>query len=129
MKIMLSMAFIALVFVLTGFLAYANQGGGSLPWGNPPFSGTVQGSSTKGYGRRPITVTLTLTEGHIVDVKMNLSGETPRYVRGLPEKTKTQMINTNNWDVDAVSGATKTVDGIRDAAKKALEQIPIEDNK
>jgi len=124
MKIIVSMAFIVLIFVLTGFLAYADQGGVTLPWGNPPFSGTVQGSSTKGYGRRPITVTLTLIEGRIVDVIMNLSGETPRYVRGLPEKAKTQMINTNNWDVDTVSGATKSVDGIRDAAKRALEEIP-----
>jgi uncharacterized protein with FMN-binding domain len=123
-KVTVSITFIALVFALIEFTAYADTGGGKNPWGNPPFSGTVQGSSTKGYGRKPITVTLTLKEGRIADVKMNLSGETPSYVKGLPEKTKTQMINTNNWDVDTVSGATKTVDGIRDAAKKALEQIP-----
>jgi hypothetical protein len=127
------------VFVLTGFLAYADTGnsnngsgtvGAKALWGNPPFSGTVKGSSSLAYGRKPISVTLTLTTGRIVDVKMNLSGETASYVRGLPDKAKTQMINANTWDVpiDTVSGATKSVNGIRDAAKKALEQIPVRNN-
>jgi uncharacterized protein with FMN-binding domain len=136
-KVAVSLAFIALVFALTGFLAYAadtsnsNDGSGAGKiWGAPPFTGTVKGSSPIAYGRKPITVTLKLTEGRIVDVKFNLSGETPSYVKGLQEKAKTQMVNANTWDVpvDTVSGVTKSVDGMKDAAKKALLQIPQENN-
>jgi uncharacterized protein with FMN-binding domain len=92
----------------------------SPPYGD--FNGTVTGSG-KGWARTPIEVTLTLVNGYITKVDIN-HRETPRYVRTLMEHAKSIIPQTNSFDdIDVISGATVTRNGLMEAGRNALGQI------
>ena len=67
-------------------------------------------------------VTVTIDNGKITDILIGTNNETPEKggvaIKTLPE----EIINTQSLDVDAVSGATITSNGIKDAVARCLEK-------
>ena len=87
--------------------------------------GTYEGSAV-GYSRRlPIKVSVVIKEGKIASVNvMDSSGETPEYW----EKAKTLadlIVKTQSTNVDTVSGATKSSNGLISAVRNALDKAKI----
>lgn len=83
---------------------------------------TVSGEYTgtaKGMG--DVTVTLTLTDSVITDVKAEGPNETEGIGTKALEALPSLMVEGNTVNVDAIGGATVTSDAIKDAAKAALE--------
>jgi hypothetical protein len=80
-----------------------------------------------GYGRE-ITVTVTLDEGYITDVVINGPDESNDYGQVIIQKAPTVIKAKNTFDVnirdvDAVSIATSTLKGIKEAGKGAIDKI------
>ena len=87
--------------------------------------GTYEGSAV-GYNRRlPIKVSVVIKEGKIASVNvLDSSGETPEYW----EKAKTLanlIVKTQSTNVDTVSGATKSSNGLISAVRNALDKAKI----
>lgn len=74
----------------------------------------------KGLGLRELEVSVTVQGGKIVEVKVTRHEESPGIadpaITGVPKK----MVEQNKVDVDVVSGATFTSEGIIEAVKNAL---------
>lgn len=74
----------------------------------------------KGLGLHELEVSVTVKGGKIVEVKVTRHEESPGIadpaIAGIPEA----MVEQNKIDVDAVSGATFTSEGIIEAVKNAL---------
>lgn len=84
---------------------------------------TVSGDYTgtaKGMGG-DVTVTVTLKDSVITDVKAEGKDETEGIGTKALEKLPGEMVDGNTVNVDAVSGATVTSNAIMEAAKAALE--------
>ncbi len=81
-------------------------------------SGTFTGSA-RGYGGQ-VNATVVIENGVITSITVEGKKETERYWFKA-KKIVTKMVNAQTWDVDAVSGATYSSDGIRNAVKQALE--------
>ena len=79
---------------------------------------TKQGTG-KGFGG-DVTVTLTVGDGVITDCAIEAAGETPSIGGVALEALAAQVIAANGPDIDGVSGATYTSDGVRAAVKAAL---------
>ena len=110
------------VGTLSIFLSCNRTGNRKTPWGDPPFSGVVSGSATGYYP--DLRVTLTLENGIITGVDLDLSRETASFARG-PGQEAPELIKTmNSTNVDTIAGASETSRGIREAGKEALLQIP-----
>lgn len=67
-----------------------------------------------------VTVTMTFDEENILDVQIDVSGETPERVAGLSEKMAEQIMNTQSAEVDAVSAATVTSNAVKEAAAQCI---------
>ncbi len=86
----------------------------------PAMAETVTGTGTaKGFAG-DVTVTVTLTDGKITDVKAEGKDETPGVGTPALEQLPAAMMAGNTVNVDAVSGATFTSNGVIEAAKLAL---------
>ena len=90
-------------------------------------SGTFTGTAVgMGGNSNPVTVTLTLTDSVITDVKAEGPGETEgigsKAIDALPQ----EMIDSNSVNVDTVSGATITSKAIIEAATAALKEAGLE---
>ncbi len=84
----------------------------------PGITGTFSGSA-RGYGGK-VTADVVLDDGVITEITVTGAHETRTY--WLQAKTLVPlMISGQTWDVDAVSGATYSSNGIRNAVKNALE--------
>lgn len=93
-------------------------------WGDPALvelSGTGVGTAL-GYGSE-ITLTLTVENGMIVDVRIEAPGETPSIGMPAIARSRRTMIRKNSMDIDIISGATITCIAIKTAAQTALDQI------
>ena len=73
-------------------------------------------ATTKGYGG-DITVTLTVKDGKISDVKIVGDGETANVGSKAVEEMPAQIIEKQTYDVDGVSGATISSTSIKKATK------------
>lgn len=82
-------------------------------------SGEFTGTA-KGLGG-DVTVTLTLKDSVITDVKAEGKDETEGIGSKAIEQLPSEMVEGNTINVDGVSGATVTSDAIKEAAKAALE--------
>ena len=95
------------------------------PWGQPTFSGSRE-ASEPGY-RSDVGVYIRLANGIIVDVAIDVSGESPLYMvlDNLPRALEERVLATNTFDFspDAFSSAS-TVRAARDAGRRALLSIP-----
>jgi hypothetical protein len=77
-----------------------------------------------GHGNGLINVTLTLTGGYITDVTFDNVGQTPEFWTVATRYAREFFTVMNSWDfVPAVSGASYSGGGIRDAAKEAIDEI------
>jgi hypothetical protein len=106
--------------------------------GNPSGTATATGNGfarsdyylmegALGYGRE-ITVTVTMDEGYIIDVVINGPDESGDYGQVIIQKAPTVIKTKNTFDVnirdvDAVSIATSTLKGIKEAGNGAIDKI------
>jgi uncharacterized protein with FMN-binding domain len=92
--------------------------------GEPVNGGPETGTATGYYA--PVNVTLTLKDGYITDVTfVNVdNGQTDSFWALGTNYAKDFFVAMNSWDfVPAVSGASFSGRGIRDAAKDAIDKI------
>lgn len=86
----------------------------------PAMAETVSATGTaKGFGG-DVTVTLTVTDGIITDATAEGANETAGIGSVAIEKLPAAMVEGNTVNVDAISGATLTSNGVIEAAKAAL---------
>lgn len=78
------------------------------------FTGTAQGMGGD------VTVTLTIKDNHLEDVKAEGKGETKGLGDKAIEKITQEMIDNATIDVDTVSGATVSSTAMLNAAEEAL---------
>ena len=95
------------------------------PWGEPPYTGEVEGSNSGGYGG-PITVKFSLLNGIIktVDVTHN---ETASIGGRFIDTAKALIIQANSLDpIDGLTSPTApaTKPAFKEAGKAALNKIP-----
>ncbi|QNO13957.1 FMN-binding protein [Alkalicella caledoniensis] len=82
--------------------------------------GTYTGAA-KGYAGE-IEVEVKVTGGEIVEVNILNHNDTPGISDGAFKDTPGAIIEAQSADIDALTGATASSQGIVDAAKAALEQ-------
>lgn len=76
-----------------------------------------------GNGYKPgIAVKVTVEGGKIASIEITDDNETPRFSREPFETIPQQIINLQSTDVDMVSGATMTSEGVVEAVKDALSK-------
>ncbi|WFD10675.1 FMN-binding protein [Tepidibacter hydrothermalis] len=68
-----------------------------------------------------IKVEVTLEDDKITDIKMVSQNDTAGYADKAFENIKKEILENEDYNVDNVSGATKTTKGITDAIQNALE--------
>jgi len=109
-----------IISLLAGFLIFAgcaSQGGGAVKGK----SGTAT-ASAQGFGGEA-KVTVTMENGRIVKAEAAGPAETEaiggRAIMMLPG----MMVAKNTVEVDSISGASMTSEGIRQAARKAVAEI------
>ena len=109
--------FVSLLASLLIIAGCASQGGGA----GKGKSGTAT-ASAQGFAGE-VKVTVTMENGKIVKVDAAGPGETEaiggRAIMMLPG----QMVAKNTVEVDSVTGASMTSEGIRQAARKAVAEI------
>ena len=81
-------------------------------------SGTLEGTA-QGFGG-PVTVTLTVEDGKIVDASIVGEDETPGVGGAALEPLAAQLIEAGSAEIDGVAGATFTSDAVKEAAAAAL---------
>lgn len=79
------------------------------------------GVAEQGMGDLPITVRVTLDGNQISDIETLQQAETPTIGGAAIPQLRAAMLKANTFDVDAVSGASATSKGYRNAVKQALE--------
>ncbi|GBG94051.1 fumarate reductase flavoprotein subunit [Ligilactobacillus salitolerans] len=82
--------------------------------------GTYAGVS-QGFGGET-KVTVTIKEGQIANVVVDETNDTAAVSQQAVKKIPEMIVAAKNYDVDIVSGASKSSQGIMDAVKNALEQ-------
>jgi uncharacterized protein with FMN-binding domain len=90
-----------------------------------PVSGGPETGTGNGY-YAPVDVTLSLTDGYITDVKfVNVNnGQSDSYWAAATKYAKDYFTVMNSWDfIPAVSGASFSGRGIKEAAKDAIDKI------
>lgn len=80
--------------------------------------GTYRGTAD-GFGGR-LTAEVIIRHGQITRVHIIRHAETPGLADAAMEKIPTRILERQNPEVDAVSGATRTSNAIIEAVKKAL---------
>ena len=89
----------------------------------PDAPGYVPGTySATVRGMGDVTVTMTFSETEITDVVVDTSGETEGIGRGLGEGFMQQILERQNSEIDAVSGASLTSNAVREAAEQCIAQ-------
>ena len=81
-------------------------------------AGTYSGSE-QGFGGK-VTVTVTTTDTEITDVQIEGKDETPTVGGAALEELASQIKEKQSAEIDGVSGATLTSNGVKDAVKAAL---------
>ncbi len=69
-----------------------------------------------------VKVTMTFTENAITDVVLDVSGETASIGGAAAEDLKNALMEAQSADIDVVSGATITSEGVMKAAQKCIDQ-------
>jgi fumarate reductase flavoprotein subunit len=120
MKVRKVVVFVVVAALLAVLAGCASTGGGSAaPIGNA--TGSAE-ATAPGFGG-DITVSITMADGFITDVKVVGDLETPT-VGGIAITRAPGIIKRNNSPVvDAISGATVTTSAISAAAQAAVDKI------
>ena len=69
-----------------------------------------------------VKVTMTFSDSAITDVVLDVSGETASIGGVAADELKTALMETQNAEIDVVSGATITSEGVIKAAQKCINQ-------
>ncbi len=69
-----------------------------------------------------VGVTLTVADNKISTVDLDLSTETPQYGQKAEKTLKQEILDKQSADIDAVTGATFTSNGVKEATSEALKQ-------
>lgn len=85
--------------------------------GNKYEDGEYTGEAT---GIEPMKVSVTVTEGKISAVEVVEHNESEGYSEEALEKIPNLIVEKNSTDIDALSGATMTSNGIKNAVNDAL---------
>ena len=120
-RVSMGMAVVLAALVLAGFAGCASSGGG----GGGSAYGNASGNATataSGFGG-DITVTITMANCVITGVQVQGDAETPT-IGGVAVTRAPGIIQKyNSADIDTVSGATITTEGIKAAAQAAIDKI------
>jgi uncharacterized protein with FMN-binding domain len=119
-------ALLAIVILAFGLVGCGLVGCGQAKEPDIYIPGSYEGT---GVGMGPITVTVTVDENAITAVDIFAPGETAGVGgrEAIDNGTfTTQILETQSSSVDAISGATLTVGGVRTATESALEQARVE---
>lgn len=96
--------------------------GTPVPTQAPDLSGAEQfTASSRGFGG-DVEVTISVSEGKIVDVSVSGPNETAGIGSNAVERLPGEIVAAQSWEVEAVSGATMTSMAIREAAKAAMTE-------
>ena len=88
--------------------------------------GTYIGTGT---GYRPgLQVSVTIKNGKIADIKIASNNETPRFAEQPFAVVPNEIVQAQSTEVDGVSGATRSSNGIKQAVEDALKQALQADN-
>ncbi len=98
----------------------AASGAGSVAAGATYIPGTYEATAAGING--DVKVTMTFTENAITDVVLDVSGETPSIGGAAAEDLKNALMEAQGADIEPVSGATITSDGVIKAAQKCIDQ-------
>lgn len=79
---------------------------------------TAQARGMAGF----VNVKLDIKDEQIKDVDLDLSTETPQYGRKAEQPLKQEILAKQSADIDVVTGATFTSNGVKTALKEALEK-------
>lgn len=85
-------------------------------WKDGSYTETAKGK------KENFVVTVIISDGKISDIQIGDNKETPDLGGKAIDELPAEMIKRQTYKVDAVSGATITSDGIKDAVAKCLEQ-------
>lgn len=88
-------------------------------WKDGDYTETAKGK------RGNFDVTVIIRGGIIKDIIIGDNNETPKKGGVAIKKIPEEILNTQSIDIDTVSGATITSNGIRDAVAKCLEKASI----
>ena len=95
-----------------------------IPWGDPPATGTFSGT---GYGFfvKRVKTGFCIERGNIVEVDIDLSGETQGIVERVPGRVEALILGSNSFDFppNVVAGATRTIEAIIAIGTEALLTI------
>lgn len=69
-----------------------------------------------------VGVTLTVADNKISTVDLDLSTETPQYGQKAEKTLKQEILDKQSAHIDAVTGATFTSNGVKEATSEALKQ-------
>lgn len=84
-----------------------------------PYADGVYVGSSRGYGGA-VRVQVTMENGSITEVEiLDASHETKQFLRRA-KRLLTTVVETQSWEVDTVSGATLTAEGLIGAVENAL---------
>ncbi|QQK07921.1 FMN-binding protein [Miniphocaeibacter halophilus] len=84
-------------------------------------AGTYEATGKGRNGDLKVSVTIN-SEGEISDIELVEYEDNIEFVEACYEKIKEEIIRNNSYDVDTVTGATLTSEGIKEAVKNAVEQ-------
>ena len=98
----------------------AASGAGSVAAGVTYIPGTYEATAAGING--DVKVTMTFTENAITDVVLDVSGETPSIGGAAAEDLKNALMEAQGADIQPVSGATITSNGVIKAAQKCIDQ-------
>ena len=108
-------------------LSLAACGQKNEPTPTPDNTETLTGTG-KGYGG-DVTVTLTRKDGVITACSIEGKDETPTVGGAALEELEKQVVAANGYDIDGVSGATMTTQGVKAAVAAALGEEYKEETK
>lgn len=69
-----------------------------------------------------VSARLEIKDGRINHVDLDLTTETPQYGQKAQKKLEQEIMTQQSADIDAVTGATFTSNGVKDAVRQALKQ-------
>ena len=93
------------------FIAGCSQG----KWKDGTYTGEAAGNNG------PVKVSVTVKAGKISSVEVVEHKETPVLSDPAISQIPKSVVKKQTWEVDSVSGATRTSDAIKNAVKNALE--------
>ena len=111
---------IAFFVVLETKLLAGGSASEQAPGANGYVAGEYIGTGTGNNG--PVKVKVVFSETEIVSVEVIEHGESAGISDPAISQVPERIVDAQSWDVDGVSGATMTSNGIRQAVKDAMRQ-------